>query len=363
MDFINLVLLPFILSFLFTTIFTPFSLVFIKKFGLIDHPKKHVHPAIIHKEPVPRGGGIPIFLGIILSGLFLLPLNTITVGIYIAAFISMVTGIADDKLNSKSKDLSPIFRLFVNIVCAVIIVACGISIKYITNPWGGTIDLEAMKIPLFIFPFSLLFSDLLTIIWIVWVINMLNWSKGIDGQMPGIVAISAIVIGILSLRFIPIEPNSVLDAKLSFIISGAAIGFLLFNFYPAKIFPGYGATGLYLLLATASILSGAKLATAILVMGVPFVDALFTIGRRIYKKNSPFRGDDKHLHHILLRLGMSQRQIALFYWIISAILGVISLALQSSSKIMAIIMLISVTMGALFFLHSLVKNDKKRLTT
>ena len=191
--------------------------------------------------------------------------------------------------------------------------------------------------------------------------NMLNWSKGIDGQMPGIVAISAIVIGILSLRFISSGGElALLDAKLSFIIAGCALGFLVFNFYPAKIFPGYGATSLYLLLGAASILSGAKLATAILVMGVPAVDALFTIVRRIYQKYPPFKGDKKHLHHILLKLGFSQRQIALFYWIISGILGIISLTLQSASKIFAIIMVVVITIGAIFFLHLLAKNDKSK---
>ena len=111
-------------------------------------------------------------------------------------------------------------------------------------------------------------------VWIVWVMNMLNWSKGVDGQMPGIVAISALVIGILSLRFPVLSGTNLIDAKLSFIITGAALGFLVFNFYPAKIFPGYGATSMYLLLAVVSIFSSAKLATAILVMGVPTVDAL-----------------------------------------------------------------------------------------
>src|SRR5437667_7596342 len=175
--------------------------------------------------------------------------------------------------------------------------------------------------------------------------------------MPGIVAISAIIIGILSLRQ---GTENLLDAKLSFIIAGSAVGFLLFNFHPAKIFPGYGATSLYLLLGVASILSSAKLATAILVMGVPIVDALFTIIRRIANRKSPFQHDRKHLHHILLQLGWGQRQIALFYWCISAILGLISLTLESRSKVFAIIMVVVITGGGLLFLHTVTKkpNDK-----
>jgi len=150
--------------------------------------------------------------------------------------------------------------------------------------------------------------------------------------MPGIVAISAIIIGVLSLRFSPLDQTSTTAATLSFIIAGASLGFLVFNFYPAKIFPGYGATALYLMLAVASILSSAKLATAILVMGVPMTDGMFTIIRRILSGKSPFWHDKKHLHHLLLDLGFGQRRIALFYWTISAILGILSLVLSSKEN-------------------------------
>jgi UDP-GlcNAc:undecaprenyl-phosphate GlcNAc-1-phosphate transferase len=184
---------------------------------------------------------------------------------------------------------------------------------------------------------------------------MLNWSKGVDGQMPGIVAISAFIIGLLSLRFPISDTQTFVAANLSFIITGASLGFLLFNFYPAKIFPGYGATAVYLLLASVSLLSSAKLATAILVMGVPMVDGVFTIARRLMSGKSPFWGDNKHLHHILLKLGFSQRFIAFFYWIVSVILGVISLTLSSKGKLFAIIMLGVVATGTILFLHALLK--------
>jgi len=175
--------------------------------------------------------------------------------------------------------------------------------------------------------------------------------------------ISAFVIGILSLRFSHLDQSSQSAAILSFIVSGASLGFLIFNFYPAKIFPGYGATSIYLLLAVASILSGAKLATAILVMGVPMTDGLFTILRRILSGKSPFWHDKKHLHHLLLNLGLSQRRVALFYWIVSAILGAISLVLTSKGKLFAIIMLLILVGGALLFLHYLINktNDKFNL--
>jgi UDP-GlcNAc:undecaprenyl-phosphate GlcNAc-1-phosphate transferase len=334
-----------------------------KKFGLVDNPKIHKHPAIIHTKPIPRGGGIPLFLGALVAGVFFLPITKITVSIFLASFLALVIGVIDDKLNARSKDVSPYLRFLINIITAVIVVGSGVSIRFITNPFGGILHLDAIKIPLLILPFTILLSDLISVIWLIWVMNMLNWSKGIDGQMPGIVAISAIVIGLLSLRFVPSVGLANIDVKLSFIIAGCALGFLIFNYYPAKIFPGYGATALYLLLGVASILSSAKLATAILVMGIPAVDALYTIIRRILQKHSPFLGDKNHLHHILLRLGYSQRQIALFYWVISVILGIISLTLQSRSKIFAIIMLLVITVGALFFLHTVSKNDANKSTS
>jgi UDP-GlcNAc:undecaprenyl-phosphate GlcNAc-1-phosphate transferase len=206
-------------------------------------------------------------------------------------------------------------------------------------------------------------SHIVAIVWIIWVINMLNWSSGVDGQMSGVVAISAIIIGILSLRFPLLDPYVIIDAKLSFIIAGTCIGFLLYHFHPAKILPGYGATSIYLLLAVVSILSSAKLATAILVMGIPTVDALYTIFRRILAKRSPFLGDKQHLHHILLKVGWNQRQIALFYWSISAILGIAALHLQSRNKIFALIMLLVIVGGSLFFLHMFLRLKHEKTTT
>jgi UDP-GlcNAc:undecaprenyl-phosphate GlcNAc-1-phosphate transferase len=96
-------------------------------------------------------------------------------------------------------------------------------------------------------------------------------------------------------------------------------------------------------------------------MGVPIVDAVFIIIRRILNKKSPLKGDKNHLHHLLLKRGLSQRQIALFYWCISAILGMISLLLESRSKIFAIIMVIVITGGALLFLHASTKNTNDRI--
>jgi len=349
--FLFIVLLPFITAFFISALSTPLTIKLANKFGLVDDPKLHKHPGIIHSKAIPRAGGVPLFLGAIAGGLIFLPLNSLTIGIYVAAFIALVIGVVDDKLNSLSKDVSPYLRFLVNILCALIVVGSGVTIPFITNPFGGVLNLDKIILPFFLFSGGVPLSSIIAGLWIIWVMNMLNWSKGVDGQMPGVVAISAIVIGILNLTFPFIDGASQFDVTLSFLIAGSAIGFLLFNFYPAKIFPGYGATSLYLLLAVVSMHSGAKIATAILVMGVPMVDALFTIIRRIFSGKSPFWYDNKHLHHILLRLGYKQRQIALFYWTLSAILGTVSLTLDSRSKAFAIVVLLVIVGGGLLFLH------------
>jgi hypothetical protein len=119
---------------------------------------------------------------------------------------------------------------------------------------------------------------------------------------------------------------------------------------------------MYLLLAAVSILSGAKLATALLVMGIPMIDGIFTIGRRILSGHSPFWHDKKHLHHLLLQLGLGHRTIALFYWVLSAILGMLSLGLSSTGKAFALIMILLIVGGALLSLHlALRAKDEKEI--
>ena len=336
-----IIIFPFVVAFLATIIATPLSLILIRKMGILDDPKIHKHPAIIHTKPIPRGGGLPLFLGILIAGaIFLWPPNEITIAVFFAGFIALVVGLLDDKF-----DISPYIRFATNILSALIVVSAGITVSFITNPFGGILFLNQIEF----------LPQLISIVWIVWVMNMLNWSKGVDGQMPGIVAISAIVIGMLSLRFPIIDQNNLISAQLSFIIAGSSLGFLIFNFYPAKIFPGYSATAIYLLLAVVSILSSAKLATAILVMGVPMMDGLFTVFRRIMTGRSPFWHDKKHLHHLLLGLGLSQRKIALFYWLFSAILGSLALVLSSRGKLFAIIMLLIIVGGGILFLRFLLR--------
>jgi UDP-GlcNAc:undecaprenyl-phosphate GlcNAc-1-phosphate transferase len=180
---------------------------------------------------------------------------------------------------------------------------------------------------------------LLALFFILWNMNIVNWSKGVDGQMPGFVAIALAFVGLIALRFAA-DPAQLETAHLAFIVSGAFAGFLVWNFYPQKIMSGYGAGSLAgFFLAVLAILSGAKFATTVMVLAVPTADAVFTIVRRILAGKSPLWGDRGHLHHKLLdELGWGRKRIAVFYWVTSFSLGVLSLVLDTRGKILAIVL-------------------------
>ena len=345
---------PLIVALIVSLVATPLTIFLAKRYKLVDDPKKHKHPAIIHKKPIPRAGGLPIFVAILIAMIVFLPLSNLSFAIILAGLIVVVIGILDDKY-----DLSPYIRFVANIVCAGIVVFSGVVVPYITNPAGGILHFAIYSISFGSITFDFSIPALLAVVWIVWVMNMLNWSKGVDGQMPGVAAVSAIVIGIAALRFPQINSMNIYGAQLSFIVAGAAIGFLFYNFYPAKIFPGYSATILGFMIGVLSIISGVKLATAILVMGVPTVDAVITILRRILSKRSPFWHDKGHLHHLFLDLGLSQRSIAFFYWIMSLLLGIFALTLSSKGKIFAIILVVAFVSAVILFLKYLLRENAR----
>jgi UDP-GlcNAc:undecaprenyl-phosphate GlcNAc-1-phosphate transferase len=162
--------------------------------------------------------------------------------------------------------------------------------------------------------------------------NIVGWSSGVDGQLPGFVAISALFIGLLGLRF-STDTTQWPVIILSLTVAGAYLGFLPWNFFPQKIMPGYSGKSLAgFFLALLSILSGAKLATLIFLLGIPMLDAVFVLVRRLANGRSPFSPGSDHLHHFLLKSGWGRRKIALIYWSFSLFLGVISLFLNSQQK-------------------------------
>jgi len=329
---------PAFVSAFLTIIFLPLSIRFAKKFGLLDNPKIRPHPAHIQDRIVPRAGGLAPYLAIIICILIFLEFEKIAIGLILALTVLLLIGLADDKFQK----FSPYFRLILQFGAAAIVVWSGLGIDFITNPLGGII--------LFTDPLQ---AKLLALFWIVWVMNMLNWAKGVDGQMPGIVLISSIILGFLSLKlFLEGDPNQLEIGKLAFITAGASFGLLLFNWHPARIFPGFsGSTIFGLLIATLAILSGAKLATAGLVLLIPATDFIYTIIRRVLSGKSPVWGDRGHLHHKLLDQGFSHQQITLFYMLGSAMLGAAAIALESRGKLFAAILVGAVLLGIILWLN------------
>jgi UDP-GlcNAc:undecaprenyl-phosphate GlcNAc-1-phosphate transferase len=347
---------PFFISALIVLVTTPFVIKTALKFGLIDDPRKHKHPGTIHQKIIPRAGGASLWFAIIFSILIFLPLDKKMVGIILGTTFATLVGLLDDKY-----DLNPYFRLFSNFLAASFVVGFGVGISFITNPLGGIIRLDQER---FAFDFFgrhsiLVYADIFALFWIAWVMNMVNWSKGVDGQMPGIAAIASLFLAILALRFYPQDQSQLVVAQLAMVVAGASVGFLFFNFYPAKIFPGYSATNLGYLIAVLAILSQAKVGTALLVMAVPLSDAIFTIVRRLAQGKLPVWADRGHFHHRLLSLGWSQRRIALFYWAVCAILGGISLYLKSIEKVFAIFLVAVILGGAILWINQTVKHKEK----
>lgn len=286
---------------------------------------------------IPRGGGLPVFIAILITSLIFLPLDKQLFGILLAALLTLVVGLWDDV-----KDISPKIRLLTNTLAALIVVGSGIGIAYISNPFGGIINLSSPQINFDFFgPHSIwVISDLLALFWIIWCMNITGWAAGVEGQLPGFVSISAIFVGLLGLRYsqdISEWPVIILSGA----VAGAYLGFLPFNFFPQSIMPGYSGKSLAgFFLAVLSILSGAKLATLIFLLGIPMIDAIFVIFRRFKSHHSLLKSDASHLHHRLLKIGWTRPQIAVFYWFLSFILGIISLFLNSQQKLYVFIGLV-----------------------
>lgn len=343
--------LPAVIAFIITLISVFPTIKLAQKFGLVDNPNLKPHPKHVHKSIIPRAGGLACFIGILVGILLFTPLEKHIFGLMAGLSILLIIGLIDDK----NQELSPYGRLLIQFLAAALVVISGVGISYITNPLGGIIHLDNIVIP-FNFLGShqiVLMADILALFWMVWVMNMINWSKGVDGQMPGIVMIASLILGLLSLRlYLNGDPNQENIAKLSFVTFGSALGFLIFNWHPAKIFPGFsGSTIFGLLLATLAILSGAKLATAGLVLLVPATDFIYTFFRRIISGKSPVWGDRGHLHHLLFDRGFTHQQISLFYILGSAILGAAALTLDSRGKLFAAVLVASATLGLILWLN------------
>jgi UDP-GlcNAc:undecaprenyl-phosphate GlcNAc-1-phosphate transferase len=320
-------ILAFIISFAVAFISTPFVKKLAVKIGAIDVPKDSRR---IHKIPIPRLGGLAIFIGFLVSFFIFNTLNLQNIGFLIGATIIVIVGMIDDKKSLKAK-----VKLVFQILSAAIVVLCGIRIQAITNPFSqfGITSIEVYWI-----------SIVITMLWIVGVTNAVNFIDGLDGLAAGVSSIASIF-----LLFIALINGRFAEAILTASIAGATLGFLPFNFNPAKIFMGdTGSTFLGFSLAVISVQGTMKSYTAIailvplLVLGLPIFDTAFAILRRIIRRRPIMEADRGHLHHRLLDAGYTQKQSVLVLYIVSTLLGVSALMITESNYIRALIVVLTV---------------------
>jgi UDP-GlcNAc:undecaprenyl-phosphate/decaprenyl-phosphate GlcNAc-1-phosphate transferase len=338
-------LLPvFIIAFFTTMLLTPIVKKIAIRKNILDTPSERK----MHKKPIPHLGGIAIYAGFIVSLLFSvtvlkIPLSPLF-GILIGSSIIVVLGLLDDIFS-----LKPTYKLLGQIFAAFATYSCGISINFITHPAGGIAYLDLLSLPL-------------TIIWIVGIINTINLIDGSDGLAAGVSAISACV-----LTFVAFRMGQIPAAVLAIIIFGNCLGFLRYNFSPAQIFMGdTGSMFLGYLLATISIIGVLKttitlsLVVPLLVLGIPILDTAFTIIRRMKNKQAIFKPDKGHFHHRLLNLGLSHKQVAIYIYICSILLGSFAIWISTLSGIQAYIAL-SFTIFTIATLSILIHKKKHKI--
>ena len=298
------------------------------RIGAIDVPKDSRR---VHKSPIPRLGGLAIFLGFVLSVVIFADITRQILGILIGAVIIVIVGVVDD-----IRPLRALIKLIIQIIAALVAVYFGVIIDIFSNP----IFFSANQ-----FVFLGYFSIPITVLWIVAITNSVNLIDGLDGLAVGVSAISSIAMLIIALMVSDDLNVAVILAALT----GACLGFMPYNFNPAKIFMGdTGALLLGYVLSTVSIIGLFKFyavvsfAAPFLVLALPLFDTSFAFIRRILKGQSPMSPDRGHFHHRLLDIGLSQKQAVAILYTISGLLGLVAVVITTRDEIRALILIIAV---------------------
>jgi UDP-GlcNAc:undecaprenyl-phosphate GlcNAc-1-phosphate transferase len=336
----------FVSAALLALVLTPGVRRFSKAFGLVDRPD----PRRVNLRPIPRGGGIAVaaaFLAVAIVAVILVDRRAIpalfipvSVGpqelgaLLIGGLAAAAIGFLDDVLQIRAR-----WQLAGQLVVALGAVALGVTIDTIANPFGpGQI------------PLGNAFGVAFSVVWIVGMINSINFIDGLDGLSTGISLIAALTLGLISLTTAVGPVGQPFIAVLCFVLAGSLLGFLRWNFHPASIFVGTsGVMFVGYTLAVLSILGTAKVAVALLVLGVPIIDTFWIIVRRLANRTSPFTPDRGHVHHRLLDLGLGHTQTVLLIYGITAVLAVLSFFLSGAGQLYAFLGVV-VASGIVLFL-------------
>jgi UDP-GlcNAc:undecaprenyl-phosphate GlcNAc-1-phosphate transferase len=285
----------------------------------------------VNTSPIPRGGGVAVAAAFIVVTLGLLAFNAVApfmsipttvdgrdlVGLLLGGALAAALGVIDDALDLRAR-----WQFAGQLALALLAITCGFVVDFVNNPVGpGLVRFAG--------PVAVGF----TILWIAGMINSINFIDGLDGLSSGIGLIAALTLGTISLTPQVGQP---LVAVLCFALAGSLLGFLRWNFHPASIFVGTsGVMFLGYTLALLSILGTAKVAVAMLILGVPIIDAFWIIVRRLLERRSPFSPDRGHLHHRLLDVGLSHRQTVLLIYGICGALGALAMFLSGATQMYA----------------------------
>lgn len=321
------VLLALLVAAIISCLATPMVKVLSVKYGAVDVPKDGRR---MHDHPIPRMGGLAIFFGFMASMLIFVALNTAKKGMLAGAVIIVILGVLDDKYTLPAKP-----KFLVQIVAALIAVMAGNRIEVLSNPnifspnpvW----KLGWLSVPV-------------TVIWIVAITNAVNLIDGLDGLACGVSTISAASMLVIALL---VRVSELDVAVMMAALVGACIGFLPYNFNPAKIFMGdTGSTFLGFIMATVSVEGMFKMYGLIsfvapfLMLGLPIFDVCFAVIRRVSHGQNPMQPDRGHVHHRLIDMGFSQKQAVGVLYVISAILGLSAVVLTATNAVRAMVFLL-----------------------
>lgn len=322
-----------VIAFILGIFIVPLVISFSEKQGLMDKPDERK----IHSHPIPRLGGVSIWVCTILSFLALIilsyyPHRSLLSGLLLGSSLMFLLGLVDDIFGLSAK-----FKFICQISIATIVFFLGVKITSVFLPVVGLLDLHPLV------------SYVLTIGWIVGISNAVNFIDGVDGLAGSVITISSVTLGLIALG---LTPADVVISLVAFILAGSMLGFLTYNFNPAKIFMGdSGALFAGFLLATLSVMfsmktTGYKMYVPLLVLAVPILDITFSSLRRILKGTSPFVADAEHIHHKLLNFGFSQNKAVLILVAFSIFMGWLAtvIAAFDTTKYFVYAVIISVVM-------------------
>ncbi|HEY5436378.1 MAG TPA: MraY family glycosyltransferase [Candidatus Limnocylindrales bacterium] len=327
---VPLLVAAFVAAALLALVLTPFVRRVAIRLDNIDRPDARR----VNDAPIPRGGGVAVAVAFLLVAITGIAINAQTgavpvpvalkpshlVALLAGGAIATLLGVLDDTFQLRAR-----WQLLGQLVLAALAVAAGILVTDLNNPFGpGDIELST--------PFAIGFSML----WIVGMINSINFIDGLDGLSSGIALIAAATLGLISLTTAVGPVGQPFIGILCFALAGSLLGFLRWNFHPASIFIGTsGVMFVGYTLAVLSILGTAKVAVALLVLGVPILDTFWIIVRRLSSGHSPFTPDRGHIHHRLLDLGLSHSQTVLVIYAICLSLAVLSLVTSGTGQVYA----------------------------